>query len=65
MLVYSKDEVQHTNHLRIVLQISRKHQLYDKLKKCEFWLEDGLFLGHVVFKEAIKANHQKVNAIIY
>jgi len=41
----------------------REHQLYGKLKKCEFWLEEVVFLGHVVTKERIKVDPQKVKAI--
>ena len=37
ILTYYKDKVEHTVHLRTVLQTLREHQLYDKLKKCEFW----------------------------
>jgi len=43
--VYSKDKDEHAQHLRIVLQILREHQLYAKLKKYEFWLEVVVFLG--------------------
>lgn len=48
MLVYSKTEVEHEQYLRIVLQILREKQLYGKLSKCEFWLSEVVFLGHVV-----------------
>ena len=47
----------------MVLQTLREHQLYRKLKKCEFWLEEIVFLGHVVTKEGIKVDPQKVKAI--
>ncbi|XP_075486275.1 uncharacterized protein LOC142525874 [Primulina tabacum] len=43
----------HREHLRIVLQLLRDKQLYAKLKKCEFWLEQMAFLGHIVSKEGI------------
>ena len=45
ILVYSRDKEEHAQHLRIVLQTLREHQLYAKLKKCEFWLEEVVFLG--------------------
>ena len=48
ILVYSKDKEEHAQHLRIVLQTLREHQLYAKLKNCEFWLEEVMFFGHVV-----------------
>ena len=48
ILVYSKTEEEHEDHLRIVLQALKEHQLYTKLSKCEFWLTEVRFLGHVV-----------------
>ncbi|XP_074298350.1 uncharacterized protein LOC141629210 [Silene latifolia] len=48
ILVYSKTKEEHEEHLRIVLQTLREHQLYAKLSKCEFWLEKVDFLGHIV-----------------
>ena len=64
ILAYSRDKNGHTTHLRTVLQSLREHQQYGKLKKCEFSLEEVVFLGHVVSKEGIKVNPQKVKAII-
>jgi len=64
ILIYSKDKEEHTNHLRTMLQTLRKHQLYAKLKKCEFWLTEVTFLGHAVTKEGIKVDPQKINAVI-
>jgi len=63
ILIYSKDRDEHADHLRMVLQTLREHQLYGKLKKCEFWLEEVVFLEHVVTKEGIKVSPQKVEAI--
>jgi len=48
ILVYSKTKEEHADHLRIVLKTLEEHQLYAKLKKCEFWLEKVQFLGHIV-----------------
>ena len=53
ILVYSKDRENHDTHLRVVLETLRKEQLYAKLSKCEFWLNEVSFLGHVVSKEGI------------
>jgi len=50
-------------HLRVVLQTLREHQLYSKLKKCEFWLEEVVFLAHVVTTEGINVDPQKVKEI--
>jgi hypothetical protein len=48
ILVYSKSMDKHEEHLRIVLQRLRDHQLYAKFSKCEFWIDEVSFLGHVI-----------------
>ncbi|KAJ6837239.1 uncharacterized protein M6B38_121860 [Iris pallida] len=48
ILIYSKSEEEHEKHLRIVLQTLREEQLYAKLSKCEFWLDQIPFLGHII-----------------
>jgi hypothetical protein len=45
ILVYSKNEDEHTEHLHIVLQRLRDHRLYAKLSKCDFWLREINFFG--------------------
>ena len=54
ILVYSKDAQEHEHHLRIVLQILRENQLFAKLSKCDFWLKEVSFLGHIVSAEGIR-----------
>ena len=44
ILIYSKSEEEHEDHLRIILQALREHQLYAKFSKCEFWLTKVRFL---------------------
>ena len=51
ILVYSKSEKEHEEHLRIVLQTLRDHKLYAKFSKCEFWLSQISFLGHINSKD--------------
>ncbi|KAL0411738.1 UNVERIFIED_CONTAM: Transposon Ty3-I Gag-Pol polyprotein [Sesamum latifolium] len=51
ILIYSRSPEGHEQHLRTVLQILREKQLYAKFSKCEFWMEEIAFLGHVVSKE--------------
>jgi hypothetical protein len=51
ILVFSKSKIEHEEHLRIVLQQLCDHQLYAKFSKCEFWLTEVQFLGHVVSSE--------------
>ena len=48
ILICFQFEEEHENHLRIVLQALREHQLYATFSKCEFWLIEVKFLGHVV-----------------
>ncbi|XP_055803407.1 uncharacterized protein LOC129872443 [Solanum dulcamara] len=48
ILIYSKSKEEHDKHLRIVLQALKEKELYAKLSKCEFWLNEVAFLGHVV-----------------
>ncbi|GMH05046.1 hypothetical protein Nepgr_006886 [Nepenthes gracilis] len=64
ILVYSKSHEEHEVHLRTTLQILREHQLFAKLKKCEFWLEEVGFLGHVISKEGIFVDPKKVEAVV-
>jgi len=56
ILVYSKNEEEHAEHLRLVLQKLREHQLYAKYSKCEFWLSEVTYLGHVISKDGIAVN---------
>ena len=54
ILVYSKDREDHDTHVRVVLETLRKEQLYAKLSKCEFWLGEVSFIGHIVSEERIR-----------
>ena len=53
ILVFSKDAQEHEQHLRIVLEMLRENRLYAKLSKCNFWLKEVSFLGHIVSTEGI------------
>ncbi|WRX26217.1 Reverse transcriptase domain - like 10 [Theobroma cacao] len=63
ILVYSKND-EHAVHLRIVLQTLRERQLYAKFSKCEFWLKEVVFLGHVVSRAGIYVDPKKIEAIL-
>ncbi|KAL2243581.1 UNVERIFIED_CONTAM: Transposon Tf2-12 polyprotein [Sesamum indicum] len=63
ILVYSKDRDEHEQHLRIVLQILKEKELYAKLSKCEFWVNQVVFLGHVVSGDGVMPDPSKVKAI--
>lgn len=64
ILVYSKSEEEHVEHLRIVLQVLKEKRLYAKLSKCEFWLREVSFLGHVVFGDGIAVDPSKIDAVL-
>ena len=60
ILVYSRTKEEPAKHLRAVLQTLRKHKLYAKLSKCESWLSEVTFLGHMISREAIKLAYKKL-----
>ncbi|GAU51985.1 hypothetical protein TSUD_417850, partial [Trifolium subterraneum] len=64
ILVYSKSVEEHKEHLRIVLQVLKEKKLYAKLSKCEFWLEEVSFLGHVISSGGIAVDPAKVDAVM-
>jgi hypothetical protein len=64
ILIYSKNEEEHAQHLRIVLTRLREHQLYAKFSKCAFWLEEIQFLGHVLSAKGIAVDPSKVKEIL-
>ena len=64
ILVYSKDAQEHEQHLKIVLQMLREKKLYAKLSKCDFWLKEVSFLGHIVSSEGIRVDPTKIEAVV-
>jgi hypothetical protein len=64
ILIYSQSKAEHADHLRMVLQRLREHQLYAKLSKCEFWIDEVLFLGHIINKEGLSVDPKKVADIL-
>src|SRR5688572_23431403 len=63
ILVYSRSKEDHEGHLRIVLQVLRDEKLFAKFNKCEFWLREVAFLGHVVSGDGIKVDPKKTEAV--
>ncbi|KAJ0800591.1 putative nucleotidyltransferase, Ribonuclease H [Helianthus annuus] len=63
ILIYSKSQEEHEQHLRLILELLRKEQLYAKFSKCDFWLREVHFLGHVVNKDGIHVDPSKVDSI--
>jgi len=64
ILIYSKTQEEHVEHLRLVLGVLREKQLYAKLSKCEFWMDEVQFLGHVIFAQGIAVDPEKVDAVV-
>ena len=64
ILIYSKFEEEHEGYLRIVLQTLRDHRLYAKFSKCDFWLKEVKFLGHMVSASGVFVDPEKVEAIM-
>ena len=64
ILVYSKNAEEHVFHLRIVLQTWRDRQLYAKNFKYEFWLNEVVFLRHVISENGIFVDPRKIEAIV-
>ena len=64
ILVYSKDAQEHEQHLKLVLQKLRKKKLYAKLSKCDFWLKEFSFLGHIVSADDIRVDPTKIEAVV-
>ena len=64
ILIYSKGRAEHEQHLQLTLQVLRENQLYAKLEKCDFWLQEVQFLGHIVSKEGISVDPAKVEVVM-
>nr|GFB79511.1 putative reverse transcriptase domain-containing protein [Tanacetum cinerariifolium] len=63
ILIYSKTKENHENHLRLMLDLLRKEKLYAKFSKCDFWLQEVHFLGHVVNHDDIHMDPSKIEAV--
>ena len=64
ILIYSKNEKERAEHLRIVLQRLREHKLYAKFSKCDFWLKEVQFLGHIIFEAGISMDPIKIQDVL-
>ncbi|XP_047165452.1 uncharacterized protein LOC124834726 [Vigna umbellata] len=64
IIIYSKTRKEHVDHLRTVLGVLREKKLYAKLSKCEFWMEEAQFLGHVISVDGILVDPAKVQAVL-
>jgi hypothetical protein len=64
ILIFSKTEEEHEKHLRLVLEMLRSNQLYAKFSKCEFWLTEVAFLGHVISARGVSVDPSKVKDVL-
>ncbi|GJT00122.1 putative reverse transcriptase domain-containing protein [Tanacetum coccineum] len=63
ILIYSKSKEEHEVHLKLILELLEKEKLFRKFSKCEFWLQDVRFLGHVVNSKGIHVDPSKIEVI--
>ncbi|GJS63233.1 putative reverse transcriptase domain-containing protein [Tanacetum coccineum] len=63
ILIYSKDEKEHEEHLKAILELLKKEKLYAKFSKCEFWIPKVQFLGHVINSKGIHVDPAKIESI--
>jgi hypothetical protein len=64
ILIYSRNEEEHVDHLRLMLGRLREQQLYAKFSKCQFWLKEVEFLGHVLSGAGVAVNPDKITTIL-
>nr|GEW21785.1 putative reverse transcriptase domain-containing protein [Tanacetum cinerariifolium] len=63
ILIYSKDEKEHEEHLKAILALLKKEELYAKFSKCEFWIPKVQFLGHVIDSQGIHVDPAKIESV--
>ncbi|GKA70965.1 putative reverse transcriptase domain-containing protein, partial [Tanacetum coccineum] len=63
ILIYSKNKKEHEEHLKAILELLKKEELYAKFSKCEFWLPKVQFLGHVIDSQGIHVDPTKIKSI--
>ncbi|GJS47260.1 putative reverse transcriptase domain-containing protein [Tanacetum coccineum] len=63
ILIYSKDEKEHEEHLKAILELLKEEKLYAKFSKCEFWIPKVQFLGHVIDSRGIHVDPAKIESI--
>ena len=64
ILIYSDSEELHEKHLKLALEVLRKNKLYAKFSKCDFWMKEVLFLGHIISKDGVSVDPSKVAAVM-
>jgi len=62
IVIYSRSAEEHEQHLRVILNKLRAHELYAKFSKYEFWLQEVSFLGHIITIEGVKVDQKKLSS---
>ncbi|GKE27991.1 putative reverse transcriptase domain-containing protein [Tanacetum coccineum] len=65
ILIYSKNKEEHEEHLKLILELLKKEELYAKFSKCEFWIPKVQFLGHMIDSQGIQVDPAKIESIKY
>nr|GEW75046.1 putative reverse transcriptase domain-containing protein [Tanacetum cinerariifolium] len=63
ILIYSPNEEEHANHMRIILVLLRNGKLYAKFSKCEFWIHNVQFIGHIIDSQGLHVDLAKIKAV--
>ncbi|GKF23739.1 putative reverse transcriptase domain-containing protein [Tanacetum coccineum] len=63
ILIYSKNKQEYEGHLKLILELLNKKELYAKFSKCEFWIPKVQFLGHVIDSKGIRVDPAKIKSI--
>ncbi|GJY02430.1 putative reverse transcriptase domain-containing protein [Tanacetum coccineum] len=63
ILIYFRNEEEHANHLRIILELLKKEKLYAKFSKCDFWIRIVQFLGHLIDSQGLHVDPAKIEAV--
>lgn len=63
ILIYSRNEKEHAEHLRTILELLKKEQLYAKFSKCDFWIRTVQFLSHIINSQGIHVDPAKIEAV--
>ena len=63
ILIYSRSEEEHQAQLRLALQVLQEKKLFAKFSKCEFWMDEVVFLGHVISRQGVQPDPSKIKAV--
>ncbi|GJU87763.1 putative reverse transcriptase domain-containing protein [Tanacetum coccineum] len=63
IMIYSRNKQEHKEHLKLILELLKKEELYAKISKCEFWIPKVQFLGHVIDSKSIHVDPAKIESI--